>query len=187
MPATTAPTETAVIVSVPAAEPAVAQLRRRLDVAASWGVPAHVSVLYPFVRPANLDEAVLSRLGSALRSVPAFECRFARSAWFGDEVLWLAPEPAEAFRDLFSAVWRAFPQHPPYGGLFDDVVPHLTVGERGAGTLAELRAAETAVGRKLPFTARIEHALLIAGSREPDSWRTVCELPLGQQRASQAQ
>ena len=23
-------------------------------------------------------------------------------------------------------MWRAFPQYPPYGGAYDDVVPHLT-------------------------------------------------------------
>lgn len=40
-------TETAVIIPSDAAESADAYHRRHLDVAASWGVPAHVSVLYP--------------------------------------------------------------------------------------------------------------------------------------------
>jgi hypothetical protein len=39
------PTESALIVAVPAAEPAVGALRAAYDPAASWGVPAHVTVL----------------------------------------------------------------------------------------------------------------------------------------------
>lgn len=46
-----APTQTAVIVPVPAAEALVGSHRRRLDRAAGWGVPAHVTVLYPFLHP----------------------------------------------------------------------------------------------------------------------------------------
>jgi hypothetical protein len=38
-------TETAVIIPVSSAEPVVAEHRRRLDPSASWGVPAHVTVL----------------------------------------------------------------------------------------------------------------------------------------------
>jgi hypothetical protein len=43
------PTQTAVIAPVPAADSLVDEHRRHLDVAASWGVPAYVSVLYPYV------------------------------------------------------------------------------------------------------------------------------------------
>jgi hypothetical protein len=71
-------TETAVIVAVDAAEPAVAEHRRRFDVAASWGVPAHVTVLYPFVDPSAIDDVVIGRLGCAMDSVRAFDCAFAR-------------------------------------------------------------------------------------------------------------
>lgn len=172
------PTETAVIIAVDAAEPAVADHRRQLDASASWGVPAHVSVLYPFVHPSEVDADVLSRLADALSSVPAFDCTFARCEWFGEEVLWLAPEPDRPFRELTSAVWRAFPDHPPYGGVFDDVVPHLTVGERRRGSASALRAAAAAVGHQLPIRARIERAVLIAGTAEPNSWHSVREFPL---------
>jgi len=66
------PTETAVIVPVPELEVAVADHRRRLDVAATWGVGAHVSVIYPFAAPADVDAALIARLAVALRSVDAF-------------------------------------------------------------------------------------------------------------------
>jgi len=173
------PTETAVIVPVPELEVAVADHRRRLDVAATWGVGAHVSVIYPFAAPADVDAALIARLAVVLRSVDAFPAEFERCEWFGDEVLWLAPEPAQPFRNLTAAVWREFSQYPPYGGAYDDVVPHLTVGERRRGSAADLQDAEVAVSACLPIRAHIDRAVLIAGAPEPDSWRTVHEFPLG--------
>ena len=53
-------TETALLVEVPAADAAVARHREILDLAAGWGVPAHLTVLYPFVPPAQLDDDVQS-------------------------------------------------------------------------------------------------------------------------------
>lgn len=173
------PTRSAVIVPVGPAEGVVARHRRELDVAASWGVPAHVTVLYPFVPPAQLDDDVVARLRAVVAAAPAFDCTFGRCAWFGDDVLWLAPEPDRVFRALTGAVAAEFPDHPPYDGAFDDVVPHLTVGELRAGSAARLREAEADVTAQLPVFARIDHALLIAGTEAPDSWRTVATLPLG--------
>jgi 2'-5' RNA ligase len=176
------PTETAVIVPVPSVEPVVGELRRLLDRAAAWGVPAHVTVLYPFLEPAQVDDALVGRITELTRAVPAFDCRFGRCGWFDEEVLWLAPDPDRPFRDLTAAFAGAFPGHPPYGGEYSDVVPHLTVGHRSSATLAALRAAEADVTRRLPLTARIDHATLIAGSDEPGSWHTVAVLPFGPPR-----
>ncbi|MGZ4546029.1 MAG: 2'-5' RNA ligase family protein [Blastococcus sp.] len=172
-------TQTAVLVLVPEAEHAVGAHRAHLDVAASWGVPAHLSVVYPFVPPADVDDDVLSRLAAAVGTVPAFECVFSRTEWFGDDVLWLAPEPDAPFRELVRAVVAAFPAHQPYGGLYVEPTPHLTVGELRLGSAAELTAAERAVREQLPLRARIDRAVLLAGRPEPASWRGVAELPLG--------
>lgn len=174
-----APTQTAVVVPVPVAEEVVARHRRDLDVAASWGVPAHVTVLYPFVPPDRLDEDDLTRLAAVVGAVPAFDCTFRRCAWFGDQVLWLAPEPERPFRELTAAVAAAFPDHPPYEGAFDDVVPHLTIGELPAGGVKRLREAEADVTVRLPVTARVDRAVLMAGTEAADSWATVAVLPLG--------
>ncbi len=171
-------TQTAVIVPVPAAERVVAEHRRRLDVGASWGVPAHVTVLYPFVHPTEVDRALVARLSGAICSVGTFKCTFERSQWFGDDVLWLAPEPDAGFRALTDAVCAAFPDHPPYEGRFDEVVPHLTVGERSRGTLADLRDAERAVHNGLPFAASVDHVELIGGTDAPSSWRVIERFPL---------
>ncbi len=177
------PTQTALIVPVPEAEPVVSSHRQRLDAAASWGVPAHVTVLYPFVQPAlAADPAVITAIASAVRTVEAFDCTFGRIAWFDEDVLWLAPDPAQPFRDLTRAVHRAFPDHPPYGGAHDGSMPHLTVAERRLGGLPALEQAEQQVTPHLPVRARIDRVLLIAGTQAPMSWRLLHELPLGPAR-----
>jgi 2'-5' RNA ligase len=170
-----APSETALIVPVPAADTVVGEHRRRLDAAAAWGVPAHVTVVYPFLEPHQADDEVVAALARQVAAVPAFDCRFARTRWFGQEVLWLQPEPAQPFRHLVEVVTAAFPDHPPYGGAYDEVVPHLTVGDVRVGGLAAVRAAERAVRTALPVTARIDRVLLIAGSAAPDSWGVLHE------------
>jgi hypothetical protein len=76
-------------------------------------------------------------------------------------------------------VSAAFPGYPPFGGLYREVIPHLTVGNRPAGGSAELRAAEAEVAAALPIAARISQVHLMAGSTAPGSWRVLAELPLG--------
>src|SRR5690242_3716091 len=80
------PTESALIVAVPEAEPAVAALRTAYDPAASWGVPAHVTVLYPFLPPDRLDAVVRAAVREAVAAVPAFDLVFGRTRRFGDQV-----------------------------------------------------------------------------------------------------
>ena len=50
----TEPTETAVLALVPEVEPVVGEHRRRLDPTTAAGVPAHVTVIYPFVPPGKV-------------------------------------------------------------------------------------------------------------------------------------
>src|SRR4051794_1837373 len=150
----TAPTQTAVIVPVPAAEAVVSEHRERLDRAAAWGVPAHVTVLYPFLRPEALDGTALAALSAAVATVQAFDCTFTSTAWFSPDVLWLAPDPSQPLRQLTLAVWGAFPDHPPYGGVYDGIEPHLTVAERALGQPGALADVELAVRSGLPLQQR---------------------------------
>ena len=172
-------TQTAVIIPIASAETVVSKHRLRFDLAASEGVPAHVTVLFPFVPPGDVDGGVIAQLAAVFAAASPFDCVFDRSAWFGDAVLWLAPDRDREFRYLTEQVVERFPGYLPYGGVHDDVVPHLTVGESRLGTVDALKAAERDIRRKLPITAHIDHALLMAGTDQPDSWRIVAELPLG--------
>ncbi|GAA1793032.1 2'-5' RNA ligase family protein [Luedemannella flava] len=171
------PTETALIVAVPEAEPAVGVHRDAYDAAAGWGVPAHVTVLYPFLAPDRIDHEVLAGLSETFAAHRPFEATLASVGWFGDQVVYLAPEPDDRFRALTAAVWDRFPQAPPYGGAFDDVVPHLTIGHDHPRPL--LAAAADQVAAHLPVHASVRAVRLIAGSRGAAPWRRLAEFPLG--------
>ncbi|WIX90634.1 2'-5' RNA ligase family protein [Amycolatopsis sp. DG1A-15b] len=171
-------TETAVIVPVPAADAVVGPYRQALDHSAAWGVPAHVTVLYPFLPPDRITAAVAGDLGEVLTGAGSFECVFSRVAWFGQEVVWLAPDPAGPFRALTERVWGRFPQCPPYGGAHPEVIPHLTIGSTRLGDRPALSRAAAEVAAKLPIRAGIDRVRLIAGNADPGSWRTVAEFAL---------
>ena len=122
------PSESAVIVAVPEAQSVVGSFRTDLDRAALRGVPPHVTVLYPFLPPEQIDAGTRAALAEAVASTEAFDVVLARVGWFGDTVVWLAPEPDGPFRALTQAVHHRFPQCPPYGGVHSDSIPHLTIG-----------------------------------------------------------
>jgi 2'-5' RNA ligase len=109
--------------------------------------------------------------------VPRFTLTLARTAWFGDTVLWLAPEPDRPLRALTTALSARFPQCPPYGGEFTDVVPHLTVGD--GHPKADLDAAAGAVAAHLPIRTAVTEITLMTGRREPRTWHALARFPLG--------
>lgn len=116
----------ALIVKVPEAEPVVSPLRARFDGTSHLGVPAHITILFPFMGPDSITPAVLQRLQLALNSVPAFSYALTSIGRF-EATTYLAPSLPEPFISLTTTVTRAFPKFPPYGGLHAGITPHLTV------------------------------------------------------------
>jgi 2'-5' RNA ligase len=169
--------QSGLVVPVAAATATVAPWRERLDPAAVHGVPPHVTVLFPFVPPAALGPSHVQRLGRIFASARPFDFSLTRIGWFGDAVVYLAPEPAAPFVALTERVVAAFPEHPPYEGAYDDITPHLTIGDRGSP--AELRRAATAVSPNLPIAARATEVWLMVGAPEPGAWRVHSRFPLG--------
>ena len=108
--------ESALLVTVPAAEPAVARHRSRLDTSAAVGVPAHITVLYPFLPPDLIDADTHATLARLFASVPGFRFTLDQTRWFPDPVLWLGPSDPAPFSALTGLVAAAFPSCPPYGG-----------------------------------------------------------------------
>jgi 2'-5' RNA ligase len=94
--------ESALVISFPELESTIGELRDALDPSARWGMPPHVTLLYPFVDPELLDDNILERVRRALEGVAAFDVTFGELGWFGDEVLWLAPTPVEPLVDLIA-------------------------------------------------------------------------------------
>ncbi len=171
--------ETGLVIPIDNAEAVVSPWRRFLDPQAACGVPAHVTVLYPFVDSGRVDDALRARLSHVIGAVECFDCCFSGCSWFGENVLWLAPDVPAPFIELTTVLWRAFPAYPPYGGAHSTVVPHLTVGEAGLVTNRQLRRAEQMLTTALPVTARVDRALLLAVDYAVGACTTLGEFPLG--------
>lgn len=143
-------TESVLLVEVPAAEAAVAWHRDQLDVNASLGIPAHITVLSPFMPPQMISPLVLAELERVFAGIRRFHFQLAATGWFGQGLLWLAPTEPAHFLALTDGVYKAFPAFPPFGGRHDELIPHLTVGP---GPANKLRAAEKAIRPQLPIEA----------------------------------
>ena len=168
--------ESAILIKVPQVESLVGKYRRDLDPSAEWGVPAHVTLLYAFLPPSEIDAKVLGRIATCVSGHRAFEVQFARAKWFGEEVLWLAPEPDSPFRELTATLSDAFPEAPPYGGTIIDPTPHLTVAD--GARVDQMREVESLVIAGLPIRAFFDSVSVMVGSAEPASWTTLVEFPL---------
>ncbi|HYO19491.1 MAG TPA: 2'-5' RNA ligase family protein, partial [Dermatophilaceae bacterium] len=115
------PRQSGLVIEIPEAEPAVAAPRIRLDRVAALGVPAHVTALFPFVAPDDITEAVLSQVSEVAAANAPFDYRFARTAWFGQQVVYLAPDQPAPFIKVTESLWAAVPECPPYGGRFEEL------------------------------------------------------------------
>jgi 2'-5' RNA ligase len=166
----------AVIVRIPV-PPAIERLRRRWDRAASIGVPAHVTVLFPFLTPADLAPDARRELASIAADAEPFDVTFASVGRF-PSVTYLMPEPSGPFARLTEAVFATFPGFPPYEGAFEVVIPHLTVAESTSAPHDEI-AREAAT--LLPVRHRITTLEVLVEGAE-GRWHGHWRLTLGRVR-----
>ena len=154
--------ESALIIAVPEAEPLVKPFRDRRDPSAAVGVPAHITILYPFMLPHEITADVLARLHDLFAQFAAFEFALLECRRF-PKVLYLAPSPAEPFKALTYAVVERYPKYPPFGGAFAEVIPHLTIAD--VDEAAQLDDIEREFmhqhGAQLPVKARANEVWLI--------------------------
>ena len=80
----------------------------------------------------------------------------------------MAPQPDEPFRRLTMAVWNCYPDTPPFGGRYSNVVPHLTVAQLADDQQAEQVSAEfeRAARRQLPIRVTASEIALMDADEE---------------------
>ena len=166
--------QSALIVEVPEAEPLVRDWRAKHDWSAQRGVPAHITVLYPFVPAEKIDERLHAALRELFATHPGFSFSLPRVARFS-EVAWLAPEPAEPFKKLIEAVASQYRDYPPSEGVHDEVIPHLTVAEGGVDLQD---AVDAAITPSLPIAAGATAVSLFLED-ETGWWSRRDRFPLG--------
>jgi RimJ/RimL family protein N-acetyltransferase/2'-5' RNA ligase len=169
------------LIEVPEAEPAVRRHRERLDENARLGIPAHITVLHPFLPADEISEAVLARLENVFAPVTAFRLRLDHIGWFGENVLWLGPRDPEPLRALSDRVWQAFPAYPPFEGRHEVLIPHLTVGH--GHPVSDLRAAEESLRSGLPVESWVAAVTLMTEQSPGGQWARSASFDLGGRRA----
>ena len=160
--------DTALIVPVRLPAPLEA-LRRRAIPDAELGLPAHVTLLYPFARHEALDGDLRALLAGVLAGVDAFEFELRGQARW-PEVLFVSVEPDLPFRSLHEGLAAAFPAYPIYGGRFD-FFPHVTIAEGAFAALPEI--ADDPAWGALParLVARSAELVVWDGARWRARWR----------------
>jgi hypothetical protein len=172
--------ETGLILHVPEAEPVVGRWRSEHDSSAPFGVPAHVTVLYPWIPFDQLTEADRSAVAGVVAGMRPLELTFASLGRFPG-VLWLDPRPAEPIRALIRAVARRWPDYQPYGGEYgDEPVPHLTISD--TKDLDELGHIVADVESALPLRSRVAELSLLV--RRADYWELEQMFPFGRARSA---
>lgn len=151
--------------------------RDQFDPSAALGIPAHLSVLYPFMPPA-LAPSVIARLTALFAEFAPFDYALTELRRFPG-VLYLAPEPTAPFRALTGRVAEAFPEFPPYGGKFAHVIPHLTLAHLEDADRLEHVAAHfrATCGPRLPLRLRAEEVTLM--DNDHGAWRVSATFRLG--------
>ena len=150
--------ETAVLLCVPEAEDLVGPWRDKADPSAARGVPAHVTLLTPFLPAERIDEGVVAELSWFFAGVDAFEVRFDRVGEFAEPgVVYLDPV-GPALDELATALARRWPEAPPYEGRVDAPHAHLTVVHTPDAALRAQAAEEAQAG--LPLVATVAQAAL---------------------------
>ena len=159
--------------------PAHERLRRASVGDAIDGLPAHLTMLYPFVDPARLGPWVRRRLAEVSATVPAFEYRLVGAGTWPDAI-YVAVDPVDPFVELQRRLAAAFPGFPIYGtdpGF--DFVPHVTVAE--GPPIHDPATLDDPAWSSLPRPGRAAFIEVIARPTAAP-WRTIWRLPLGRMR-----
>ena len=135
-------------ISVPEADAVLSLVRSAFDGEVPHaGVNAHITILYPWMPPAIIDEQAINDLASLFSEFPCFDFSL-QVGWFGHEVLLLIPEDNSPFVRITEAVIGHWPQYPYYGGEYDKIEPHVSLawGEKTKlSRVAELIACHVPV------------------------------------------
>jgi hypothetical protein len=135
------------------------------------GVPLHVTVMCPFLPARSIRQTEEQQIAELAAGIAPFDYALTHYDTFPG-VHYLAPEPAAPFVAITKAIQHRWPSCQPYRGVYDSVIPHMTVafGDPPAD-LAELEHA-------LPIVTSASEVWLM--SQTPRGWHTRRRFPLGQ-------
>jgi 2'-5' RNA ligase len=167
------PSPATALVLVVALPPALEALRIRSIEDAAAGVPAHLTLLYPFAEERQLGDDVLEVVAAIAAIHPVLHLTLGEGRRF-PETLYASVEPDGPVRALQAELAAAFPTLPLYGGRFG-FEPHVSILEGPAA--ADPLALEDPAWRTLPVDQLVDAIDLITG--RDGRWATRRRFPLG--------
>jgi hypothetical protein len=117
-----------------------------------------------------MDPGIRKRIAKLFASVRAFPFQLTSIGWFGDQAMWLGPDPAAPFVELTQLLVDEFGV-PPYQGAFAEITPHLSVA---LGNPEGARQAAAEIAPRLPISALADRVHLMIGA-EGAGWSLVEE------------
>lgn len=161
------PVESAVIVPVLQADALLRAWKPRWEPPAPVGIPACVTIAYPFLSPDELGPDTLSGLAEIFAAQPPLAIRLAGVArWPGLVVV--QPEPVEPFIALAEQVHARFPSSRTPGVAGGSLVPHLTALRSPDDAL--LDEAATTLAARLPLAVSVAEAWLVQATGGTRAW-----------------
>ena len=103
------------------------------------GVPAHLTLHFPWMPPTRINERTIAELTSLFSGFPLFDITL-ELGWFGTEVLLLVPRDPVPLIRLTKAIINRWPEFPYYGGEYDNIEPHVTLAYGDEPSLSKLAA-----------------------------------------------
>jgi 2'-5' RNA ligase len=143
--------------------PELEALRRRSIADAALGMPAHITLLYPFAEPAAIDDSLLEEVAVIVRRHPAMTLRLQDGRRWPD-TLYASVQPDEPLQALQGELAAAFPSLPLYGGGID-FVPHVSIVEGDAARTADALDDPAWTGLPCAFRTRAVALVRVRGGR----------------------
>ena len=168
--------ETAVAIVLDDARPQLEPVRTEFHArSVAAGIPLHVTLLYPFAPPEQVDEPALAGFFADYAS---FTLTLAGLAEW-PRVVYAVPEPRDKLLAMMRALWALFPDYPPYAGEIAEPLPHASLAELEPGeSLVKVVAGIRARTESLfPLTCEVRDVALLE-EHEPERWRERRRFPL---------
>ncbi|GAA5176070.1 2'-5' RNA ligase family protein [Pseudonocardia eucalypti] len=166
---------TALVIPVPEADPALAAVGTRYPRLARPGLPAHLTVLYPWLPAAYVDDRARRSCAALAATAEPAEAEF-REIGVHPGMVFLRPADPGPVDRLIAGARTRWPELPPYGGKYPDSPAHVSLALGGMSP-EEVDGVRDLVGPMLPITSRLAELWLVALG--PDGWLATDRWPLG--------
>ncbi len=155
---------TAIVILAPhEVQVALAPYRLKYGFEGAVRVPAHISLILPFVQLDELPQAE-KKLRKICKTVAPFDITLKSYQNF-PYAIFLVPQHPQPIIHLFEKIYAAFPDYPPYAGAYgNQLAPHMTIAE--FKTVEEREAVQAQLPPWKPMTFRTDRIHILHGSAE---------------------